>query len=81
MEEGLASLDEAMVAVAAGETSPVVTGFVYCSAIDGCQAFELTRARQWTAALTRWCEEQPEMVPYTGQCLVHRAEIMQVGGA
>jgi hypothetical protein len=31
--------------------------------------------------LTQWCEEQPEMVAFTGRCLVHRAEIMQVDGA
>ena len=41
----------------------------------------MRRAQEWTAALTRWCEQQPEMVAYTGRCLVHRAEIMQLHGA
>ena len=43
--------------------------------------YELRRAREWTAALTRWCEQQPDMVAHTGLCLVHRAEIMELGGA
>ena len=50
--------------------------------IAGCQEiFEVRRAQEWTAALTRWCEQQPEMVAHTGLCLVHRAEIMQLHGA
>ena len=82
VEEGLRLLDEAMVAVAGGELSPIVTGLLYCSVIDGCQAvYALRRAQEWTAALTRWCDEQPDMVAFTGRCLVHRAEIMQLHGA
>jgi len=82
IDEGFALLDEAMVAATSEELSPIVTGLVYCSVIAKCRdLFELRRAQEWTAALTDWCDRQPEMVAYTGQCLVHRAEIMQLRGA
>ncbi|NDZ17901.1 helix-turn-helix transcriptional regulator [Variovorax sp. WS11] len=78
---GLALLDEAMLAVATGELTPLVSGLAYCNAIDGCQlSFALARAREWTDALTEWCAEQPDMVAFSGVCLVHRAEIMQLRG-
>jgi DNA-binding CsgD family transcriptional regulator/tetratricopeptide (TPR) repeat protein len=82
VREGLALLDQAMVAVTAGEVSPMLAGVVYCGVIAGCdEAFDPRRAHEWTNALTRWCEEQPQLVSYTGRCLAHRAGIMQLRGA
>ena len=82
VKQGLGLLDEAMVAVTTGELSPIPTGLVYCGVIMACQeVYEMRRAGEWTAALTRWCEQQPDVVAFTGRCLVHRAEIMQLRGA
>jgi ATP/maltotriose-dependent transcriptional regulator MalT len=81
VQAGLTLLDEAMLAVVAGELSPIVTGLIYCSVIEACQQiYALSRGREWTAALAGWCEQQPQMVAFTATCLVHRAEILQLGG-
>jgi DNA-binding CsgD family transcriptional regulator len=81
VEAGLALLDEAMVAVVAGELSPLFTGLIYCSVIEACQqVYALDRASEWTSALSKWCGQQPQMVAFTRTCLVHRAEIMQLRG-
>jgi DNA-binding CsgD family transcriptional regulator len=82
MHEGLALLDESMVAVAGGELSPIASGIVYCGVILACQdAHELRRAQEWTEALTAWCDRQPDLVAFTGRCRVHRSQIMRLHGA
>ena len=80
-EEGLACLDEAMLGVASGVCSAMVEGIIYCGVIQGCWSiYELTRAQQWTAAMTQWVTAQPDINNFTGECKVRRAELKQFNG-
>ncbi len=81
IEEGLALLDEAMISVSTGELLPMVVGLIYCSVIGACrEVWALGRAWEWTHALAAWCEHQPDMVAYGGECRVYRSEILQMRG-
>lgn len=79
---GLALLDESMVEATAGPLEPVTVGHVYCTAIEGCQEIsDLGRVAEWTALLQDWCSAHPDLVVFTGQCSLHRAQILRARGA
>ncbi|MHB8508466.1 MAG: helix-turn-helix transcriptional regulator [Candidatus Dormibacteria bacterium] len=81
LNEGLALIDEVMVAIMTTDLSPVIVGTIYCSVVDALRGiYDTARAQEWTSALEQWCEAQPELVMYRGRCMVHRAELLQMHG-
>ena len=81
-EAGLTQLDEVMVAVTAGEISPIPSGIVYCAVLQSCRlAFDLRRAEEWTRALDHWCRARPDMIAFSGQCQAQRAALFILHGA
>lgn len=82
VSEGMALLDEVLASVMSGGIGPFPSGIVYCALIESCHlAFDLGRAQEWTLALDRWCAAQKDLVPFQGQCRMHRAEIYCLHGA
>ncbi|MCU1473889.1 MAG: helix-turn-helix transcriptional regulator, partial [Amnibacterium sp.] len=81
-ERGFACMDRVMLEIASGSAGDLVAGAGYCAVIASCMARrDLARAREWTAALSDWCDAQAGLVPYRGACLLHRAALQQIGGA
>lgn len=79
--KGVKLLDETMITVETEAVFPVACGIIYCAVIETCRkVWDLARAKEWTSALARWCDAQPDIVPFRGQCLVRRAEIIQFHG-
>jgi DNA-binding NarL/FixJ family response regulator len=80
--EGMRCLDEVMLSVTTGEVSVLVTGVVYCAVIEACvAACDLRRAAAWTEAWSAWCEVDPSLVAFRGQCLVYRSQVLMARGA
>lgn len=79
--EGLAIMDQVMVAAVGGELNPTATGYVYCGMIGICSRLgDYGRAAEWTEATTRWCERH-SITGFPGVCRVHRAELLRLRGA
>lgn len=80
--QGMALLDEAMVAVLADELSPDWAGNIYCNIMVACHELaDHRRAAQWTDATERWLETMPVAVLFRGVCRVHRSQVHQLRGA
>ncbi|WP_344292963.1 response regulator transcription factor [Agromyces neolithicus] len=81
IDDGLALLDEGIVAIESHDVSAIAVGDAYCTVIDGCnELMDIERTRAWTISLGRWVDDQPELMLYRGQCLLHRAEAMLLRG-
>jgi DNA-binding CsgD family transcriptional regulator len=82
VHEGLALLDEAMLAALSDNLKPMWTGAIYCGLIGACnELVDPRRAREWTEATRRWCDPLPVASLYPGICRVHWAEILHTRGA
>lgn len=80
LERGLKLLDEATTTALVGELSPLSSCTVYCITISSCRDVgDIERARRWTAAANRWCEDR-DLGGFSGACRVHRSEILRIGG-
>ncbi len=81
VDEGMALMDEAMVAVVGGELGALATGKIYCNMIDICeQLADYRRAGDWSDAAKRWCERAGHSSGIPGVCRIHRATIMRLRG-
>lgn len=82
VSEGLALLDEAMVAVLADDLKPVWAGNVYCHLMSAYHELaDIRRAAALTEATTHWLHTLPAAVLFTGICRVHRSQVFQIKGA
>lgn len=82
VRDGLALLDEAMLAALSDKLKPMWTGAIYCGLLDAChELLDTRRAEEWTDATSKWCSPLPVASLYPGICRVHRAEILHHRGS
>ena len=82
LQEGLARMEDAMLRVTGGRTSPRMTSMLYCAAIGTCEeeAWELARAQEWARALERWMSSLPTLFGGVDNCRVYRAVLKRRRG-
>lgn len=82
VDDGLAVLDEAMLAVRVGEVAPAWAGNLYCLLMSlFLELADIRRARAWTDATERWCDQFNNPAMFVGVCRVHRAQLLRLEGA
>jgi len=81
VQEGMALLDEAVVAAVSGNVSPFPTAVIYCNATVACEDLtDYRRASEFADAAKRWCDRQA-ITGFPGMCRVRRVEIIRLRGA
>jgi len=84
-QAGLERLDEAMLLVTAGETSPRTTASLFCASISNAEmeAHDLARGQEWERALEAWMSTLPVPTlsgPFLANCRVYRAVLQRRRG-
>jgi len=80
IEEGMALVDESMVAAVSGELDPDATGRNYCNMLAVCdQIADYQRAAEWSEAAEAWCKQHSDSA-YPGICRIFRAELKWLRG-
>ena len=81
IEEAFAELDRVMLLIADGRVSDRAAGPAYCAVIASLLGRgDVERARVWTRELGDWCDAQHGLAPFRGECTLHRASVLQLGG-
>ena len=74
--DGLALLDEAMVAVLGSRLAPFTVGTLFCHTIATChEVGDLRRMTRWTELTEDWLSTLPAVGVFGGLCAVHRAQL------
>jgi ATP/maltotriose-dependent transcriptional regulator MalT len=74
--EGLAIMDDAMLAATDGQLSSYTTGKIYCCVLSACDRIgDVQRASEWERNSRTWSHENGVNV-FPGMCRVHRADLL-----
>lgn len=81
VSEGMALLDEAIVAAVSGDLDPYTVASTYCSMISACERVaDYRRAGEWSKEARSWSEPHVGS-PFPGLCTVYQARFMSLRGA